>query len=271
MIQPRACVNAFGDGGGEDDVGADAEVVARCADGALCAVQTLVRVCALQSSTTSVRGRPGLRLQKKFSCNHCLRQQKEPSSPSSSQTFASPKHSYTLQPTTGMQDLTLNLSKSSSERYQPSSLLNPLKKELTDTGQWGFPCERQSSEVLKAGKWCATPVSKAAKSKVLKLRRCCATYRQSGQVTLRDVGVNEAFQFLLKVDVWCPCAAGPSPLAGHAWTKSWIQRLLWWHARQVSGDRITREMNHPCYALHCDILHLLLSNQCFSQVFQTVW
>ena len=73
VIQPRACVNAFGDSGGEDDVGADVEVVARCADSALCAVQTLIRVCALQSSTTSVWGRPGLRLQKRFSCNHCLR------------------------------------------------------------------------------------------------------------------------------------------------------------------------------------------------------
>ena len=115
-----------------------------------------------------------------------------------------------------MQDLTLNLPKSLSERNQPSLQLKPSKKELTDTGQRGFLCERQPSEVLKAGKWCATPVSKAAKSKVLKLHRCWATYCQSGQVTLRDVGVNEAFQFLLKVDVRCPCAARPSRLAGHA-------------------------------------------------------
>ena len=144
-------------------------------------------------------------------------------------------------------------------------------QDFSQTHKWGFLCERQSSEVLKAGKGCATPVSKTAKSKVLKLHRCSATYRQSGQVTLRDVGVNEALQFLLKVDVWCPCAAGPSRLAGHAWTKSWIQRLLWRHAWQVSGDRIMQEVNQPCYALQCDILHLLLSNQCFSQVFQTVW
>ena len=72
LIQPWACVNWFGNSGGEDDVSANAQVIARSTDGALCAMQTLVRACALQSSTTSVWGRSGLRLIQKFWINYCF-------------------------------------------------------------------------------------------------------------------------------------------------------------------------------------------------------